>query len=382
MSVDSAGRVSTIELFFDLVFVFTITQLTHLVAHAHGVLDLARALVVLTLVWWMYAGYAWLTNGVGAGRRMRAVLVAGMIGFLVIALAIPEVFGASGVAFGLAYLFVVLLHLAAFYRSGGTGMGRATLRLARFNVTAAALVLAAGFVRGAWSWLLLAAAAAVYVFATLRHAERGFPINAPHFVERHGLVIIIALGETIVSVGVAGAERGVDVATAILIGLAVVFLAAIWWSYFDRDDASAEHTLMATAAEDRAVLGVRAFWFPFLTMIFGIVLVAAGLKHVIVSLGAAPHATEGTLEPIMLGVGTALYLAGSAWFRHMMRIRPVQPRLGGAAAALVLGAFGFHLPGFTALALLAALLVTLLTMEHQRYHSTAHLVIAPERESP
>src|SRR5690349_5400085 len=112
-------RVSTIELFFDLVFVFTVTQLTHLVDHANGPDDFIRALVVLVLIWWMYAGYAWLTNGlgtsgVGASSRMRLVLIAGAAGFLVMSQAIPKSFGDETLTFGLAYLFVVLLHLGAF----------------------------------------------------------------------------------------------------------------------------------------------------------------------------------------------------------------------------------------------------------------------------
>src|SRR5215471_14953667 len=111
---DEPMRVSTIESFFDLVFVFTITQLTHLVEQARGPLDFLLVLLVLMLIWWMYDGYTWLTNTTGAGRQMRLVLIAAMAGFLVMAIALPSVFGVDGLIFGLAYLFVIALHAMAF----------------------------------------------------------------------------------------------------------------------------------------------------------------------------------------------------------------------------------------------------------------------------
>ena len=119
--------VSSIELFFDLVFVFVITQVTKLVEHAHGAMDFLRALLVLVPIWWMYAGYAWLTNNVRVTWQMRLVLIAAMAGFLTMAMAIPEVFGAGALTFGLSYLFVVALHLGAFALKGEGGAARAIL---------------------------------------------------------------------------------------------------------------------------------------------------------------------------------------------------------------------------------------------------------------
>ena len=115
---EKPSSVSSIELFFDLVFVFVITQITQLVEHAHGAMDFLRALLVLVPIWWMYAGYAWLTNNVRVTWQMRLVLIGAMAGFLVMAMAIPEVFGAGALTFGLSYLFVVVLHLGAFAFKG------------------------------------------------------------------------------------------------------------------------------------------------------------------------------------------------------------------------------------------------------------------------
>jgi low temperature requirement protein LtrA len=102
---EKPAGVSSIELFFDLVFVFVITQVTQLVEHAHGAMDFLRALLVLVPIWWMYAAYVWLTNTVRVTWQMRLVLIAAMAGFLVMAMAIPQVFGAGALTFGLSYLF-------------------------------------------------------------------------------------------------------------------------------------------------------------------------------------------------------------------------------------------------------------------------------------
>jgi low temperature requirement protein LtrA len=135
--------VSSIELFFDLVFVFVITQITHLVEHAHGAMDFLRALLVLVPIWWMYAAYVWLTNTVRVTWQMRLVLIAAMAGFLVMAMAIPQVFGAGALSFGLSYLFVVVLHLGAFALKGEGGAARAIFGVTPFNLGASALPLKA-----------------------------------------------------------------------------------------------------------------------------------------------------------------------------------------------------------------------------------------------
>jgi low temperature requirement protein LtrA len=137
---EKPAGVSPIELFFDLVFVFVITQVTQLVEHAHGTMDFLRALLVLVPIWWTYGGYVWLTNNVRANWQMRLVLTAAMAGFLVMAMAIPEVFGAGALTFGLSYLFVVVLHLGAFALKGEGAAAKATFGVAPFNLAASALL--------------------------------------------------------------------------------------------------------------------------------------------------------------------------------------------------------------------------------------------------
>src|SRR5258708_4815759 len=190
---DPAG-VSSIELFFDLVFVFVITQITQLVEHAHGAMGFLPALLVLVPIWWMYAGYAWLTNNVRVTWQMRLVLIAAMAGFLVMAMAIPEVFGAGALTFGLSYLFIVMLHLGAFALKGEGAARVAIFGVAPFNVGASALLIGAAFVDARWAWLMFLAASSLFVAATVFRSERRFTLNAHHFAERHGGGIPIVPG--------------------------------------------------------------------------------------------------------------------------------------------------------------------------------------------
>jgi len=353
-------RVPSIELFFDLVFVFTITQLTHLVEEAHDAVGFLRALVVLTLVWWIYAGYSWLTNDAGAGRQMRLVLLAGMGGFLVIALSIPTVFGDGGLAFGLAYLFVVVLHLFAFVLKAGRRSARAVLGLAPFNLGAAALVIAAGLVDAAWDWLFLLAAAGLYVTSTILRRHEGFSINASHFAERHGLVILIALGESVVAIGSGASEHAIDAAGLVPVLLALLLIATLWWSYFDEDDERAERLLVAAPPGARPGIAVFGYWYGHLAMIFGIVLLASGVKHVVAHPAEAMHGAAW-----LLASGTAIYLLGDALFRSVIGLRPVLPRARRGLVALGLGAVGLVWGGVAELGALVALALATLMLERR-----------------
>ena len=341
-------RVSTIELFFDLVFVFTVTQLTHLVEHANGPDDFVRALVVLVLIWWMYAGYAWLTNGAGASRPMRLVLIAGAAGFLVISQAIPKSFSEDTLAFGLAYLFVVALHLGAFALQGGPGSGRAIVRLAPFNVGAALLVVLAAFLPVQWRLALFAAAAALFVLATMTRREQGFSVHPGHFVERHGLVVMIVLGESVVAIGAGTGERALDLETVAEIALSLLVIAGLWWIYFDRDDERAEQAMAAADPVARGRMAILGYWYAHLVMICGVVLVAAGMKKALATAGAGYHAAW------FLSGGIATYLAGDVLFRRVLGLQPLAWRAVGAVTALL---FGFVGAAFGALGELVGLTV-------------------------
>jgi low temperature requirement protein LtrA len=357
---DEPMRVSTIESFFDLVFVFTITQLTHLVEQAHSMLDFLLVLLILMLIWWMYDGYTWLTNTTGAGRRMRLVLIAAMAGFLVMAIALPGVFGANGLIFGLAYLYVIIIHSVAFLVQGGRSAAHAMLGIAPLNVIAGVLVIVAGLVHTNWSWLFYLAAVLPFVVTTLLRRERGVAVNSAHFVERHGLVIIIVLGESVVDIGTGAAGHALDLTTLAAILLALILIAALWWTYFDRDDERAREVMDSASSDARSHLALVGYWYTHLAMIAGVVLIATGVKEVVA------NERESLQRAVwFLASGLAIYLVGDVWFRGVMGIRPVVVRAVGAAIALLLGIVGPLGGGAASLGAVTALAILIVVVEQQ-----------------
>src|SRR5262249_21945807 len=203
---ERSARVSTLELFFDLVFVFTITQLTSVLVAGGDATAAAQVVVMLAVIWWMYDGYAWLTNSIATNRlRYRIALIGGMGAFLVVALAIPSAYEGAGLAFGLAYLAVVLLHGAMYVRGASVSEVAAILRIVPYNLTAAGLVLLGGALGGDAQRVLWTATAVLLWCTPWFTSTEGFLVSASHFVERHGLVVIVALGESVVVIGVGAA---------------------------------------------------------------------------------------------------------------------------------------------------------------------------------
>ena len=365
-----ADRVSTLELFFDLVFVFTITQVSDLLQHAHTFGELARPFLLLTLIWWMYGGYAWLTNNVGTTRPLNRVLVlTAMAAFLVMALAIPQAFGHDGLAFGLAYLLVNLIHSALFTRAPNQS-ARAIGRIAPFNIGTALLVVLASFVSPAWSWLCWIVAVIVLAVVPFFGKVGGFAVEPAHFVERHGLVLIIALGESIISIGVGAANQPVTPALVTAAILTLALNAALWWSYFSKDDQRAEHALKSVSGGERARMALYAFGYAHLLMIAGIVLLATGMKQLIAHLyEPTPFATSA-----LVASGIALYLLGDVLFRHTVHIPSSRLRLGMVVASLLTIAVGVWFGGLTQVGALLVIFIIILSWEHAATKSVGQAV--------
>ena len=356
----TAQRVSTIELFFDLVFVFTVTQLTHLVGDHATPAGLLQALLVLGVTWWMYGGYAWLTNSLPpGGAPHRVLLVVGMIGFLTMALATPHAFGVDGLAFGLGYLLVVVLHTAVFALSSDARTVRAIVRIAPTNLAGALVVVAAGFTDGPADWVLWPLAIVVLVGGPLLRGNAGFAVRPGHFVERHGLVVLVALGESVVALGVAAPTGHVTASTVSVCALGLLLAVGLWWVYFDVDESRAEAALEAAEPARRARLALDAFGFAFVPILLGIVLVATGreesLRH--------PWNPVPWPGPGLLAFGVALYLLGEAAFRLVLGIRPVASRLAASGVAAAAAALGPVLPAAGLIAVLGAVLAVLLVAE-------------------
>ena len=363
-------RVSTFELFFDLVFVFTITQLTGALHADSSVTGVVRVLLMLAVIWWMYGGYAWLTNAVSAEQgRYRLALLVGMIGFLAVSLAIPTAFTSGGVVFGLGYLLVVLVHVALFAQAGA-GAIRGMRAVAPRNVVAALVITLAGVLASrttALVGLMLWGAAVLILWLPQRAStERGFEIGPAHFVERHGLVVIIALGESVIAVATGTSARPLGAASIGIAVLGLLLSVALWWLYFDRDDSAALRALERTPAAERPLKVKVGYGYWHYVLLLGIIAAAAGMKDAV----GAPFHHLHVPASIALAGGVALYVAGHAGFRRTLLDERWSSRLLFAAlASLATVPLGLH--GTAVIQLAALVLVLSVTVRRQSSTSRA-----------
>ncbi len=343
-----------LELFFDLVFVFVITQVTALINPASGWAGYGRAALVLSLTWYIYNGFAWLANNVPPTTlSIRLPMFAAMACFLAMAVVVPEAFGTGAWLFALAYLMVVLIHAVQFARSSLGTSASAIRRILPVNVSIAGLVLVAAAVGPTWGWVAWCLAVAlIFASAFIRSAQ--FTLRAHHFAERHQLLVIIALGETIIQVGQGSARRLMEppVGAAFVAGLSLII--ALWWVYFGTgDDARGAHAFSLTPDDGRAILGARAYSAAHLLHIFGLVLCAAGLN------AAIHHPVEplGIALAVTTSAGVALFLMGQAVFRATLGLGSYRPHLVAGGLVLVAAVVGVVGP---AVVLLCALVLVLL----------------------
>jgi len=350
----SEPRVSSLELFFDLVFVFTITQLTSLLLREPTLSGLLQMFLLFGNVWWMYGGYAWLTNAVPPREgAIRLLLLVGMGGFLLIALAIPTAFGNGGVVFGIGYLVVTLVHTGLFMRSSRQRIISAVTRLGPFNLITAGLLLVAGFTPGGVRVVLFALGFVLHWITPFLIPQSSFTIRAGHFVERHGLILLIALGESVVAVGIGlGAiELPIGRIAAALFGLALT--AALWWLYFSGDEERAEAALDLAAGSRKPWLALNAFGYAFVPILGGIVLVAAGLKLAVVRYNEPSTVSAA----VFLAAGVAIYLAGLALFRWLIHAHSVPLTLLLGLLAIMTTFIGLRTTPVGQLAVLVVVLV-------------------------
>jgi low temperature requirement protein LtrA len=352
-----AQRVSTLELFFDLVFVFTLTQLTTVLTHELAWASLGHVVIMLALIWWMYGGYAWLTNSISTrGLRQRAILLGGMAGYLVLALAVPDAFDGSGLAFGVGYFAVVAVHASLFIWTASAQSSRAFLGIAPYNLFNATLVVIGGALGGT-AQAVLWTAAALLEWSTPwvgnRESQSSFEIAPAHFVERHGLVVIVAIGESVVAAGIGAVGLAVDAELMVAVVLALLVSAGLWWAYFGADDdEQAERALTDAPARRRPWIALEGFGVAHYFLLLGIVLAAAGIKK------AIGHAYDplATAEALVLGGGVALFLAADVWFRRILGLGRSPHRAVAALLALATIPLGSEIAAVAQLAALVAIL--------------------------
>ena len=392
-STDESHRVTSLELFFDLVFVYALTQVTALLAADTTWLGVARGVVVMCMLWFAWCSYAWLGNQAKADEGVvRAGVVLAMMPLFVAALAIVESFedipgGWYGpLTFAVAVILVRVMHLLVYAVAAGDDRGL-LLQLVRTAVPVtlfAALLIAGSFLDTPAQLVVWAVAVAVdYVGIYLGGAE-GWRLNAPaHFAERHGLIIIIALGESIVALGVGAADKPVSapLVTAVVLGLGISV--ALWWAYFDVVAPVAERVLRRSQGAERARLGRDSYTYLHFPMVAGIVFLALGLKKVIEYVADTEH--HDLTDPLtgipllaMYG-GVALYLLGHVAFR-LRNVGSLNRQRAVTVVVLVaLVPVAWQLPALASLGLLAAVLVVLIGFEATVHSDARHAVRhAPE----
>jgi low temperature requirement protein LtrA len=358
--------VTPLELFFDLVFVLAITQCTALMAAEPTWLGVAKAMAVLVVLWWSWTGYAWLTSVVDPEEgAVRLVIFAAMAAMLVAALCVPGAFGGSALLFACAYGVVRAAHIALFLLASRDDprLRRSVLGLAGGSALGVGLLVAASFVDGTaqgalWSVAVLLDLGEPYLFGA-----EGWRLAPSHFVERHGLVVLIALGESIVAIGV-GAHGVVDTGVVLAAALGVAVAAALWWLYFDVVALVAERRLVrAAVGREQNEMARDAYSYLHFPMVAGIVLLALGLKK---TLGSVGDSLALVPAAALLG-GAAVYLLAHVAFR-LRNLRTLnKQRLACAALLLALIPVGHRLPALATLAVLAAALTALIAYEAVRF---------------
>jgi low temperature requirement protein LtrA len=349
-------RVTPLELFFDLVFVFGFTQVTTVLSDDPTWTGLAHGLLILTALWWPWAAYAWLTNTVNADEAaVWGPLVVAMGAMFIAALAVPDAFGRHGVIFGFAFLVVVAMHLTLYALSArdDPDLLAAILRIAPTAVAGAALIIAAGFVSTGlkpWFWLV---ALAVGFLGPLVVDLSGWRVQPAHFVERHGLIVIIAIGESLVAIGVGARATSLDAGVIVAAVLGLLVAASLWLAYFDFFPIRAQQQLADLRGAQRAALARDAYTYLHLPMVAGIVLFAFALKETIAHVGDDLH----TVSAVALCCGPALYLLAYVAIRARVARSLSRGRFVAALALATLTPVATVVPALAALTLVAAVWV-------------------------
>jgi low temperature requirement protein LtrA len=359
-------RVTPLELFFDLVFVLAITQCTALMSNHPTWSGLAQGLLVLGMLWWAWVGYAWLTSVIDPEEgAVRLVMFAAMAGLLIVSLCVPESFGNLALLFALAYGVVRMAHIALFMLAGADddALRRSVLGLAASTAVAVGLLLAAsaldGLAQGAlWALALLLDMGGPYFFGS-----DGWKLVPGHFAERHGLIVIIALGESIVAIGV-GASGEVNAGIVVAAILGVALTAAMWWTYFDIVAlVSARRLVKSEEGRERNEMARDSYSYLHLPMVAGIVLAALGLKTTIGHVDARLHAVPALA---LLG-GVALYLLGHVAFRYRHIHTINRRRLLLAMVLFLLVPVAVELPALATLAIVNVLIWSMIVYETRSY---------------
>jgi low temperature requirement protein LtrA len=361
-------RTSAVELLWDLVFVFTVTQVTALLAHRQSWGAFAEGMLLLALVWWAWSAFVWAANAEpDDSNALRTYLLCGTVLIFIVGLALPQAFGREGALFAVAYALVRMLHLALYVDASRQG-NAARSAIVGFAVTVVIgmlLLLIGGVFLHGWHRALLWASAAAIDYAgpawLTRERLRGLQrVAVGHFAERYGTFVIICLGESIVAVGVGvgSAQRHLTGELVLGAGLALLIAVGMWWAYFDRVAEIAQARLREH--HDPVLAAADAYSYIHLVIVAGIIIYAAGVKLTVHNSVAVPMPGPGRLA---LCGGVAVYLLGLAAFRLRITGEAGPLPVVTALALVALYAVGGSVPAWLVVACIAALVAALCVTE-------------------
>lgn len=373
---EAERHATNLELFLDLVFVFAITQIASLISHYPAGTGTAKGLLIALLVWWQWSQFTWAGSAIDLQQRGRTrVLVLACIPVtLVMTISIPEAFHSTGIWFGAAYLGVQLMVLGM---QGAVALAdpvtrSAFIRYASVAAVAPIAVMIGGFTHGNVRVIIWMCAGAFFIVGGLRGARGEWNINPVHFAERHSLFMIISLGEVLIAAGASATDVGLDRVTAVAIVVAGGVACMFWWTYFAFIPAVAEHTLRQAHGPQRGVLARDLFTFIHFVMVFGLVLFAVVVKHLI------PH-PEGQLtvdDRWLLALSVLFFVGGLLAFQYRVMKRLAPERVLCIVAVAALAAAGAWLPGLVVVAGVAVLLGVMQAITWRRFQrgALAHVV--------
>lgn len=368
-------RVTVLELFFDLVFVFALHQGVGVITHGkHPLESLGQALVLLALVWWSWSSYAWLGNQARADVGIvRIAMIAAMMLVFVVGLAIPEAFhdlpgGLDGpLVFVIAYLLIRVVHGVVYLTIAGPD--RALRKQVAFTLSTAfvpaAVLLVIGALAGDGARLGWWAAAVAYdflvVYVTARVGRSWRVKSASHFAERHGLIVLLALGESVVAIGADAAEEPVGVGIIAGAVLALGLATALWWAYFVRLADLVEESVTERPEQDRYVIAVDVYTYLHPVLVAAILLVAVGVELSMPTIGEGR--AIGGFAAWMLVLGLAVFLLTTVLLRARAARSWSLPRIAATVLLLALGPLVSGLSALAALGLVLAIVVAALATE-------------------
>ncbi|HJV12634.1 MAG TPA: low temperature requirement protein A [Propionibacteriaceae bacterium] len=369
--------VTPLELFFDLVFVFALTQVTAFMADELSWQGILRGALVLMLLWWAWTGYAWLANTASAEERpIKLAILTGMAAMFVLALCIPEAFddlpgGLSGpVVLAICYLLFRLMHVVMFLiiSREDPGLRSQVFRFGASVLASTALLLVASQFEGWLQTGLWALALAADYIGTALGGFSGWRLPSPgHFSERHGLIIIIALGESIVAVGVGVAQEPITWVIIAASVLALLLSSSLWWAYFDLSALLGEHALATEPLETRVRLARNAYSYAHMPLVLGIVLVAFGLKEVLLYVSdSSHHKLTDPLPTVALAAligGVVIYLLGHVVFKWLTVHTISVVRLAAAGVLLLIIPLIVGMPALAQLTVVAFIVAVAVLIE-------------------